>query len=111
MINGGFAGGGISKSSRKRHLKEIYHIEGGEGSPNLPTITFTQEDAVGIIPGHDDPMVITVILANANLHRTLVDQGSSADILFKLAFDKLSLQEKELRTYPNSLFGLEGTPI
>ncbi|XP_057734405.1 uncharacterized protein LOC130949791 [Arachis stenosperma] len=79
MINGRFAGGGISKSSRKWHLKEIYHVEGGEGSPDLPTITFTQEDATGVISGHDDSMVITI--------------------------------EKELRSYPNSLFGLGDTPI
>ncbi|XP_072076817.1 uncharacterized protein [Arachis hypogaea] len=78
---------------------------------DLPNITFTQEDAVGIIPGHDDPMVITIILANANLHRTLIDQESSADILFKSAFDKLGPQDKELRAYPNSLFGLRDTPI
>ncbi|XP_057734466.1 uncharacterized protein LOC130949874 [Arachis stenosperma] len=106
MINGGFASGGISKSSRKRHLKEVYHVEEGDRSSDLPTITFTQEDAAGTIPGHDDPVVITIILANAHLHRTLVDQGSSADILFKSAFDKLGLQEKELRASPNSLFGL-----
>ena len=56
-------------------------------------------------------MVITIILANANLHRTLIDQGSSADILFKTAFDKLGLEEKELRAYPNSLFGLGDTPV
>ncbi|XP_072076794.1 uncharacterized protein [Arachis hypogaea] len=111
MINGGFAGGGISNSSRKRHLKEIYHVGEGNRSPDLPTISFTKEDTTGIIPGHDDPVVITIVLANANLHRTLVDQGSSADILFKPVFDKLRLQEKELGAYPNSLFGLEEAPI
>ncbi|XP_057745016.1 uncharacterized protein LOC130962874 [Arachis stenosperma] len=73
MINGGFAGGRISKSSRKRHLKEVYHVGERYKSSDLPTITFTQEDATGIIPRHDDPIVITIILANANLHRTLVD--------------------------------------
>ncbi|XP_072076433.1 uncharacterized protein [Arachis hypogaea] len=52
-----------------------------------------------------------MILANAHLHRTLVDQGSSADILFKPVFDKLGLDEKELRAYPNTLFGLGDTPI
>ncbi|XP_072084419.1 uncharacterized protein [Arachis hypogaea] len=111
MINGGFAGREISKSSCKRHLKEVHHVREGDRSPDLPTITFTQEDAAGIIPGHDDPVVVTIILANANLHQTLVDQGSSADILFKSAFDKLGLQEKELRAYPNSLFRLGDTPI
>ncbi|XP_072062073.1 uncharacterized protein [Arachis hypogaea] len=111
MINGGFARGGISKSSCKRHLKEIYHVGEGDGSPDLPTISFTKEDAAGIILGHDNLVVITIILANANLHRILVNQGSSADILFKPAFDKLGLQEKELRAYPNSLFGLGDTLI
>ncbi|XP_057747230.1 uncharacterized protein LOC130966442 [Arachis stenosperma] len=95
----------------KRHLKEVYHVGEGERSPDLPTITFTQEDATSIVPGHDDPVVITIILANANLHRTLVDQGSYADILFKSTFDKLFLQEKELRAYPNSLYGIGDTPI
>ncbi|XP_052114221.1 uncharacterized protein LOC127745493 [Arachis duranensis] len=56
-------------------------------------------------------MVITIILANAILYRTLVDQGSSADILFKTTFDELDLEEKELRAYLNSLFGLGDTPI
>ncbi|XP_015955106.1 uncharacterized protein LOC107479488 [Arachis duranensis] len=119
MINRGFAGGGIfvftgggiSKSSRKRHLKEVYLVGEGDRSPDLPTITFTQEDAAGIIPRHDDPVVVTIILANGNLHRTLVDQGSSTDILFKSAFDMLDLQEKELRAYPNILFGLGDAPI
>ena len=111
MIHGGFAAGGISKSSRKRYLKEVCHVEGEEEALNIPAITFTEEDASGIITGHDDPMVITIILANANLHRTLIDQGSSADILFKTAFDKLGLEEKELKAYPNSLFGLGDTPV
>ncbi|XP_072062128.1 uncharacterized protein [Arachis hypogaea] len=43
--------------------------------------------------------------------RTLVDQGSSADILFKPAFNKLGLDEKELRAYPDTLYGLGDTPI
>ncbi|XP_072090653.1 uncharacterized protein [Arachis hypogaea] len=52
-----------------------------------------------------------MILANANLHRTLVDQGSSADILFKPAFNKLGLDERELKAYPDTLYGLGDMPI
>ncbi|XP_072064310.1 uncharacterized protein [Arachis hypogaea] len=94
MINGGFAGGGISKSSWRWHLKEVYQVRKSS-----------------LLPGHDDPVVITMILANANLYRTLIDQGSSADILFKPAFDKLGLEEKDLKAYPDSLFELGDTPI
>ncbi|XP_072084430.1 uncharacterized protein [Arachis hypogaea] len=52
-----------------------------------------------------------MILAYAHLHRTLVDQESSVDILFKPAFDKLGLDEKELRAYPDTLYGLGDTPV
>ncbi|XP_025703492.1 uncharacterized protein [Arachis hypogaea] len=85
MISGGFSRGDLTKSSHKRHLKEVYQV--GSEVPNLPTISFTKEDG------------------------TLVDQGSSADILFKPAFDKLGLDEKELRAYPDTLYGLGDTPI
>ncbi|XP_072066938.1 uncharacterized protein [Arachis hypogaea] len=111
MINGGFAEGGISKSSRKRHLKEVYQVREDNKIPDLPTISFTKEDAQWVTPGHNDPVVITMILANTNLHRTLVDQGSLANILFKPAFDKLGLEEKDLKAYPDNLFGLGDTLI
>ncbi|XP_072090489.1 uncharacterized protein [Arachis hypogaea] len=109
IISGGFGGGGLIKSSRKRHLKEVYQV--GSEASDLPTLSFTKEDGQDIIHGHDDLVVITMILANTHLHRTLVDQGSSADILFKPAFDKLGLDEKELRAYPDILYGMEDTPI
>ncbi|XP_057756320.1 uncharacterized protein LOC130975565 [Arachis stenosperma] len=101
MISGGFAGGGLTKSSHKRHLKRVYQVR--SKAPDLPTISFTKEDGQGVIPGHDDPVVITMILANAHLHRTLVDQGSSADILFKPVFDKLGLDEKRIKGLPGHL--------
>ncbi|XP_072056242.1 uncharacterized protein [Arachis hypogaea] len=111
MINGGFAGGEIAKSSCKKYLKEVYQVGEDFRVSDLPTISFTKEDAQGVTPDHTDPVVITMILANANLHRTFVDQGSSADILFKPAFDKLGLEEKELNAYPHTLFGLGDTSI
>ncbi|XP_072054783.1 uncharacterized protein [Arachis hypogaea] len=52
-----------------------------------------------------------MILANANLHRSLVYQESSADILFKPAFKKLGLEETELKAYPDTFFGLGDMPI
>ncbi|XP_072052132.1 uncharacterized protein [Arachis hypogaea] len=40
-----------------------------------------------------------------------MDQGSSIDILFKPAFDKLGLDERELKAYPDTLYGLGDMPI
>ncbi|XP_020982452.1 uncharacterized protein LOC110273596 [Arachis duranensis] len=111
MINGGFTGGGILKSSRKMHLKEVYQVGEDNRLPNLPTISVTKEDAQGITLGHDDLVVITMILTNTYLHKTLIDQCSSIDIIFKPTFDKLSLEEKDLKACPDNLFGLGVTPI
>ncbi|XP_057723638.1 uncharacterized protein LOC130939561 [Arachis stenosperma] len=108
MISGGFAGGRLIKSSRKKHLKRVYQVK--NESPDLPTISFTKQDGQGIMSEHDDPVVITMILANANLHRTL-DQGSSVDILFKPAFDKLGLDKMKLKAYPDTLYGLGDMPV
>ncbi|XP_072077942.1 uncharacterized protein [Arachis hypogaea] len=93
------------------HLREVYQVGKDNRIPNLLTISFTKEDAQGVTPGHDDPVAITVILANANLHRILVDQGSLADILFKPAFDKLGLDVKDLKANSDNLFGMGDMPI
>jgi len=43
---------------------------------------FTYEDFQEIDPDHDDPMMITVEIVEYAVMKTLVDQGSSVDILF-----------------------------
>ncbi|XP_072084557.1 uncharacterized protein [Arachis hypogaea] len=111
MISGGFAGRAISKSSRKKHLKEVCQVGEGTKLHDLPTISFTKEDAEGVTPAHDNIVMITMILANDNLHRILVDQGNSVDILFKSVFDKLGLEEKNIKDYADNLFSLGDTPI
>ena len=51
-----------------------------------PSITFTGEDARRLHHPHDDAIVITLTIANYTTRRVLVDNGSSADILYYLAF-------------------------
>ncbi|XP_020215367.1 uncharacterized protein LOC109799226 [Cajanus cajan] len=83
----GFAGGGSSNSARKCHLRTIHsinncdHAESKPTTPNHP-ITFTDEDYEGVSLNQDDPMVISVEVANWEVHKTLIDQGSFADVLY-----------------------------
>ncbi|XP_016164973.1 uncharacterized protein LOC107607543 [Arachis ipaensis] len=58
MINGGFVGGKMSKSSQKRRLKEVYQVGESSQLTDLPTISFIKKDAQGLLSGHDDPIVI-----------------------------------------------------
>ena len=45
---------------------------------------------------HDDPLVIRAIVANKTVHRVLVDNGSTTDIIFALAFDKMGIRREKL---------------
>ena len=56
-----------------------------------------------MIPGHDDPMVIFAAMVNVEVKRVFVDQGSSADILFCDAFDKLGLNNVDLQMHKEEL--------
>ena len=94
MILGGFAGGGESSSAKKAHLRsirsgEIAEIQTVSKLPRLDTsITFSDLDLEGCQQPHDDPLVIRAVVANKTIHRVLIDNGSSADIIFASAFDK-----------------------
>ena len=95
VISGGFAGGGESSSSRKAHLRstrlaEIREIQAVSKLSRLDTsITFFDSDLEGCQHPHDEPLVVRAVVANKTVHRVLVDNGSSADIIFASAFDKI----------------------
>ena len=60
------------------------------------TITFSDADLEGCQHPHDDPLVIRVVVANKPVHRVLIDNGSSADIIFASAFDKMGIGKEKL---------------
>ena len=49
-------------------------------------IVFFKRDARGIRQPHNDSLVIMVRMEEFNIHRVLVDNGSSLDIIYLLAF-------------------------
>ena len=74
IIQGGFALGGFSSSSRKRHVREANgQAEEEVYNPSTPLIgahwpiTFTNEDLRGLHLLHDDALVILVTITNFNV--------------------------------------------
>ena len=59
-------------------------------------ISFNDDDLIGRQYPHVDPMVITARVGPAEVRRILVDTGSSVNILFKHAFDKMKLSMKDV---------------
>ena len=117
MISGGFAGGGESSSARKAHLRSIRSAEMGEIQvvsklPRLDTaITFSDSDLEGCQHPHDDPSVVHAIVANTIVHRVLIDNGSSGDIIFASAFDKMGVRREKLEPVNTHLRGFSGEKI
>lgn len=62
---------------------------------SLPPITFTNEDFVGVDPNQDDLMVIIIRIANWDVKKVLIDQGSLTRVLFLSASPKLIKPHQE----------------
>ena len=117
MISRGFAGGGESSSARKAHLRSIRSAEIGEiqAASKLPqldtSITFSDSNLEGCQHPHDDPLVVRAVVANKTVHRVLVDNGSSTDIIFASAFDKMGIGRERLEPVNTHLRGFSGEKV
>ncbi|XP_027357444.1 uncharacterized protein LOC113866844 [Abrus precatorius] len=82
-----------------------------KGRIRIPPITFTDDDFQEVDPVQDDPMVISVDILNCTVRKTLIDQGSSADILYRNTFKQLGIAEQELKEYHEPLVGFSGERV
>jgi len=73
-----------------------------------PQLAFTFNDFGGTYPHDDDPLVISVLTAGFQIKRTMVDTGSSANVLFWDAFKRLDLPKEVMRAHKGSLLGFAG---
>ena len=111
MISGGFARGGESSSVRKAHLRsirsgEVMEIQAVSKLPRLNiAITFSDSDLEGCQHPHDDLLVIRAVVANKTIHWVLVDNGSSANIIFASAFDRMGIRREKLEPVSTHLRG------
>ncbi|XP_059668905.1 uncharacterized protein LOC132313995 [Cornus florida] len=122
VISGGFAGGGETSSARRAHARRIRSFsevnEVGMTSPPTklprveePVITFSVEDDKAIHQPHDDPLVVSMVVANFTVRRILIDNGSSANILFLKAYEKLKISREKLRPMKSQLVGFSGDKV
>ena len=80
--------------------------------PRLDTsITFSDSNLEGCQHPHDDPLVIRAVVANKTVHRVLVDNGSSADIIFASVFHKMGIGKEKLELVSTYLRGFSGEKV
>jgi hypothetical protein len=117
-IAGGFGGGGETYSARKSYAREMREVSIYSVAGPLKTtkreklaITFSDEDYEGVYLPHSDALVVTMVIANHKIHRVLVDNGSSADILYKSAFDLMKISREKVSAFRFPLVGFAGEQV
>ncbi|XP_050290502.1 uncharacterized protein LOC126728761 [Quercus robur] len=116
MIIGGTAAAGSSKKACKTYLRTVYSVQ-LTGSvlkmPRIgnPVIHFSEDDARRLHHPHDDALVVSLQIGDYNMHRVLVDNGSSADILYYPAFQQMRIDRELLSPTNAPLVGFGGAKI
>ncbi|XP_050290084.1 uncharacterized protein LOC126728273 [Quercus robur] len=110
-ITGGPSTGGSFRSLKKSYQRQVNSVH------SLPSLKqrrtkqdmyFSEEDGRGLKQPHDDPLVIIIMIEGFNTRRVLVDNGSSADIIYLSTFQQLKVDQKRLRPFESpSLISVE----
>ena len=92
-----------SKKQKKEHEKRVNHIgvQGAHVKTRWSHIRLKQYP-------HNDVMVISGNVSGFLIHDVLIDNGSSADIIFAKAFDQMKINRNLLETATNPLCGFRG---
>ncbi|XP_022855111.1 uncharacterized protein LOC111376384 [Olea europaea var. sylvestris] len=113
LIKRGFLGsyitsGGDSSSGFKQYARQPPAISKSD-LDYIDDITFGTGDLDGIAFLHDDALVISTIIANFEVKKILIDNGSIANVLSHEAFVQMGISLEQLR--PITTFEVIRTPV
>ncbi|GAV78895.1 LOW QUALITY PROTEIN: hypothetical protein CFOL_v3_22360, partial [Cephalotus follicularis] len=96
----------VPQGRREQRREEAPLRIGGDDE----VISFSEVDYEGVHLPHDNPVVVTLV-ALFTMKRILIDSGSSADILYKHAFDQLRILIDQLKPIKTPLVGFAGEMV
>ncbi|XP_022845324.1 uncharacterized protein LOC111368326 [Olea europaea var. sylvestris] len=102
--------GGDTSSGRKQYAPQHSHTP-RESSNEVKDINFGARDLQGISYLYDDALVVSAVVANFEIKRILVDNGSAANILSQDAFAKMGISPKQLKAVKTPPQGFGGEVI
>ncbi|KAG7533106.1 Retrotransposon gag domain [Arabidopsis thaliana x Arabidopsis arenosa] len=84
--------------SIKRHKKSaaIQTAMGFQSNEQTPSISFDNSDTQGLTGPHDDALVITLDVANFEVTRCLIDNGSSVDLIFLSTLQRMEISKADI---------------
>ncbi|KAL0411713.1 UNVERIFIED_CONTAM: Retrovirus-related Pol polyprotein from transposon gypsy [Sesamum latifolium] len=110
----GGPGGGDSRRERKRNERSVREDRRKGLVMNVETkeeIVFNSSDLTENGGSQDDPMVIKLGIANFFVHKVLIDNGSSADIIFWSVLRRMGLEDSSLSPVQTPLVGFGGSEV
>ena len=74
-------------------------------------MSFNEEYARGVRQPHNDSLVIMLMIEGFNTKRILMDNGSSTDIIYLLAFQQLKLDLERLCPFDSPIVSFSGDRV
>ena len=99
------------KKACQRQVNSVHMIPPFKQRQMNQDMSFNEADAKGVKQPHNDPLVIMLNIEGFNTKMILVDNGSSADIIFLPAFQQLKLDPKRLRPFDSPLISFSGDMV
>ena len=99
MIVRGITATGSSKKAGKTYFRIVQNIQLMGFIPKMARvdnliIEFSEEDARRLHHPHDNAIVVSIWVGDYNTHRVLIDNGSSANILYYPAFQQMRIDKE-----------------
>ena len=79
------------KKATQRQVNSVHMIPPFKQRRMDQDMSFSEADAMGVRQPHNEPLVIMLNIEGFNTKRIIMDNGSSADIIYFLAFQQLKL--------------------
>ncbi|XP_059627660.1 uncharacterized protein LOC132270498 [Cornus florida] len=96
----------LRAAHKLRKLSSVNAITSGSIS-----IGFGDADLSRVQLPHEDPLVISLLVANCMIKRVLIDPGSSANIITKAVFEQLEIPSSSICSTSSPLMGFDGTKV
>ncbi|GAV86296.1 hypothetical protein CFOL_v3_29728, partial [Cephalotus follicularis] len=99
------------QEEQQQQQPRVLHSKRLKTGGDEEVITFSDADDEEVRLPHDDPVVVTLLVELFTMKRILIDSGSSDDILYKHAFDQLTIPADQLKPVETPLVGFAGETI
>ena len=113
ITRGPFTGGSFKslKKAYQRQVNSVHMMPPFKHKRTDQDMSFNEANTRGVRQPHNDPLVIMLTIEGFNTKRILVDNGSSADIIYLPAFQQLKLDPKRLRPFDSPLASFSGDRV